>query len=614
MAIIDSKIAEEAQRQAREYAQRNDTAGASQDWQVPPPAYEEASTATSSTSQPLASSTDVAQGSEEQPSRSRQRGGDAESMSSDETLPLLTRRQEMRLRKKLHRRSKLKKVLRFIIMTLCMAAIILLVLKFFGSVGDDNKLPSPVDSDGEPIESPNWSSPIKTDPDFWPDPHTPLYTSMSYFSFDAFKSHFIHEYSQGIINSGQVNIANADPVPDEDWKKYNEGVFHDRIFVRIEARYTEVALRDSIRVNKMRMNQDKEGLGIYGGKPRNSSIRPYVSFHVFVYLPSERQRTENGLATDGSSYISELDLDLDNFRIGIEGMQNGSPRGTGYITFGDVKTRQANGPLTLVQGLRANKSIDIHLQNGPIIDLKGIPQKFSMLARQISINVVNGPIWLAKVIARDEISLKTTNGGINITDIAVAKSIKVKHATGVTEGLFRANKLDVSTTASDADVRIDLTGNLFSGIPELEDEHNRGLVCQQREVNVEIQSGDVIVSYQNQDPLVQLQSTITVKSGTIEVNHDRSFEGTFTASNKVGTVEISDPSSVLRDGLRPDIAPVTQKPGDKILSIVKTRTGITGKSFEGRTWWPIHSWYDKSKYCRSSSVAGTGVGRLAMHF
>jgi hypothetical protein len=140
MAIIDSKIAEEAQRQAREYAQRNDTA-ASQDWQQPPPAYEEATVATASSSSQAAQSSVCALSTEEQQQQSplsRPRYRDPnESISSDESMPLLTRRQEQRLRKKLKFKSRVKKGLRYIIATLLLACIALLFLDLTGLLDPD---------------------------------------------------------------------------------------------------------------------------------------------------------------------------------------------------------------------------------------------------------------------------------------------------------------------------------------------------------------------------------------------------------------------------------------------------------------------------------------------
>lgn len=421
-------------------------------------------------------------------------------------------------------------------------------------------------------------------------------------------------------------MVNADSFPDEEWKTWNRGVFHDRIHVQVEARYTSVALRDAIRLNKMQMSPGKEGVGIYGAKPEHTSPHSYISYHIFVNLPSERQRTLAGLDKDGSSYISELEVNVDNMRIGIEGMQNPDRQGTGFITFGTLKTVQSNGGMTIVHGLRANDTIDFHLQNGPVVDLRGWSDGFTLLSPRVSINVVNGPIWLSRIIAKDDLVLKTINGGINITGIAIAKTIKVHHSTGSSGGFYRAEKLDLTTVASDTAITVDLTRDLYSGMPGWDEEEGAAgsrLSCQQRSVNIEADTGDAVITYTNHDPLVQLHSLISVKTGSIQVHHDRSYEGSFDASTTLGTIEVNDAHSQAKydgsplyswDGSSPPHHTDLAHYAGKLLIITKAKQSPAGKVIEGRTWYPDHSWNDKSKFCPSISHASTKTGRLGMYF
>jgi hypothetical protein len=482
-------------------------------------------------------------------------------------------------------------------------------------------LPPPEESDGVPIDNPIWSPSKELDPGSWYDPHTPLYSSFTNFTFDAFKALFVHEFSNDAINSGQCNIVNADAMPEDEWRRWNRGVFHDRIHVQIEARYTNTALRDAIRVSKMQMNADKEGVGIYGGKPEHYAPHSYISFHIFVYLPSERQRTPAGIDKDGSSYISQLEVNVDNMRIGIEGMQDPDMQGTGHITFGTLKTVQSNGGITIVHGIRANNTIDFHLQNGPVVDLRGGDDLYSLLSPRINIVVINGPIWLHRIIARDDVSLKTSNGGINITGIAIAKAIKIHHSTGFSGGVYRAQEFDVTTANSDTILTVDLTRDLYRGFPGWEDEEEESnrLSCQQRSVRVEVDTGDALIDYINHDPLVQLHSLVSVKTGAIRIKHDRAYEGSFEASNTLGSIEVKDVHSQATEdhslySWEDNTADTVQNAAGKVLIITKAKQSPAGKLIEGRTWYPDHSWNDRSKFCPSYSHASTKTGRLGMYF
>jgi hypothetical protein len=131
--IVDRKLDEEAERQAREYAQRNDTSAL--DWQHPPPAYEEApSGSSSSNTRPPPSHpsqvTEQAEGSQ-QGLRVPERASDE--VLDDESIPLLPGRRVNG--KRLKARIRIKKVLFMVAVLLVNALVVLLILKLTGSSG-----------------------------------------------------------------------------------------------------------------------------------------------------------------------------------------------------------------------------------------------------------------------------------------------------------------------------------------------------------------------------------------------------------------------------------------------------------------------------------------------
>lgn len=131
MAIIDSKLAAEESRRAREYAERNDTPTAvhSQDWQQPPPAYEEAS----GSSQRAPQNRNGAQGVV-----NHAVGEMEDSEQSEESTPLLSRHRRQNLKKRLRVRHKIKKGLLFISISLLLACIALLLLDIVGLLDSDD--------------------------------------------------------------------------------------------------------------------------------------------------------------------------------------------------------------------------------------------------------------------------------------------------------------------------------------------------------------------------------------------------------------------------------------------------------------------------------------------
>lgn len=159
MAIIDRKLDDDAARAAMEYAARNDTA-VNQDWQQPPPAYEELRGSTSGGSHHPHS---VHHGRNERDGRREGEFGSGEEgrarrgeegrartsssqdhsvqdteVESDENTPLLSRRQRLFLHKKREARRKIKRGIRFTAASLLLACVALMLLKAAGLLEKDD--------------------------------------------------------------------------------------------------------------------------------------------------------------------------------------------------------------------------------------------------------------------------------------------------------------------------------------------------------------------------------------------------------------------------------------------------------------------------------------------
>lgn len=474
------------------------------------------------------------------------------------------------------------------------------------------------------------------DPDLWPSRDTPLYSSKTNFSFDAFNSLFLRERDNGGIKSGLVVVASAGDVNDEDWKRMNRGTFFDQIYVEVEARYSEVALLKGTRVSKMRMDKDKEGVGIYGSTPTHSSNNWFLFFHVIIFLPMQRQRTEQGMLGDGTSFISDLDIDVDNMRLTFEALQ-GYPNTQDKIAFGNLKTSQMNSVLDIVYGLKATGTVAIHLQNGSVRDIASPLNTFTIVSPHIHIEVINGHIWLNKLIAKKDMTLKTTNGGINITGIAISERIQVKHSSGLTGGTYRAGDVEIISRQGGAHVDIDLGPNVIDGEVDwyLESDSQpttnvHALArCQRRNVQVFSDIGEVNVHYRNHNLQTRLNSRLESGTGSVIVHHNHDYEGTLRASTKLGSIEIHGPhGEIIGTGFvdneeRKDFDAKKQMEADttnaghaaKYFVLTTDKRGpLAAKLVEGRTWFSDHRWENQEEFCVSKSIAAAALGRVEMYF
>lgn len=472
----------------------------------------------------------------------------------------------------------------------------------------------PPEADGTPIEDPVWSTPVKTKPELWPSPYTPLLSSHTNFSFSAFNSFFVRARGSGSSYSGQVTIGSAIDFQDDEWRKRNGGVFLDRVFVTVEARFTEIALREGIMVAKMGMNKRKQGLGIYGSTKYQGTRETFISYHVEIYLPAGRHRSVDGLAQDNSSFISELDISLDNMRLSLEEPTDG---GNQLTTIGRLETFQLNGGMDIVNGWRANESVSLALQNGHVRDIlfSSVP---SLMAPKISISVVNGPIWLSKIMAKEEIILKTINGGINVTDVAMARSIKVKHDNGITGGNYRAEELEVSSKAGNIYISVDLSKVIFKGDSPWGDLRNAtGDACRKRIVSVHNDAGEIKVYFTNQDEAVLLNSSIVSTTSAVVVNHNTWFEGGFEAENKLGLIELHKPRDLAQStdmSLYEQSIEAMERRRKAFVVTTKDRGPLGNERIVGKTWWSDHDWEDSSTFCRSQSYVRSDVGSVYLDF
>ncbi|UZJ57301.1 hypothetical protein CBS101457_006621 [Exobasidium rhododendri] len=661
MAIIDSKVDEDAQRQAREYAARNDTAGAL-DWQQPPPAYEEASSSFSSSSATAATPATVSSSSrpsqspsnrtevgihpQERPSRSSRRTSQREMLrtdsdASDESLPLLTTRQRQRIKRKLRFTKMFCRHIRSLGIILIFLLVILFVLRKFGLLKRDDKMPETPRSDGSVIGSPDWSTPTLRKPDLWPKPYVPLYSSEASFTFSAFDEFFLHATGGDSRYSGRVAIVNIAALTEEELIKRAGGDMIDEVFVKIEAQFTEISLRDSLRINKMQMNAHKKGVGIYGSSARHlPKDDSFMAINVEILVPHGRKRSSAGLAKDNSSFLPELGFILDNMRLSVEGMHNPafSKDQFDHVTVGRMKSVQLNGGADFVSGFVANESFSISTQNGQVRDILRTPVA-TIISPSIAISIVNGPIWLNKLIARDSISLKTINGGINITDVAIAKSIKVKHDDGILGGTYRTKDLELSSERGGIVVDVDLRSDLFEGedIFLLQQEElprsagrDNGVRCRDVRAVIRNEVGEIFVNYRNQEKGVKLNSSIITTLGSIVIKHDSGFEGTFDARSDLGLINIQKPRltfptrpmglhsfvSSQEDGITPSQITARERKQKVKQFVVQTkdRGPYGNKETVGRTWWSDHAWEDRTNFCKSTSSIKSGLGSLFLEF
>jgi hypothetical protein len=654
MAIIDAKRLEadreaeqRARQQAEEYANRHDSA-----WQQPPPAYEEAagSSAGASSRQTLTES--VMSGSETAPTilendgvediegqssgrangerrarserSSRQDGNtDGNQSDSDESMPLLSNSQRRILKKRMRFKTKFRRILRMLGKMLVFTGLVLFVLWLFGLLGarsiSTSPRPDPDHQDGDVIQDPDWSPPVKAPGETWPSPNTPILQSSTWFSFSTEHAvHFFH--AKGSSYSGIVRYAIADEVEEEDWKQLHNGHLKDRIAVHVVAQFTHVELRDSVRVNKMRIEEiDAEGVGIYGGQLPNTDYS-FVRFRVTVYLPAANRRSATGLGYDKTSWIPQLEAVTDNIRIAYETtLDLSEPDDYHGVSFGHVRFLNSNGGISLASTVMANHSISMKVINGYLRDIMfRRPRPFTVVAPAVNLAVINGPLMVSGVVGIDDVNLRTGSGGLNISTIATAKRVSASTVEGLLGGYY-AGQDSVQIHAKSSDILVDVnvakdiheTMVAKSGLlklmgpeaPRLGRLANR---WHHKHVDVHNDVGPIFVRYIDQSSDTKLNSTVKSATGSIDVVHSPNFQGDFEIRTTVGTISIPQPND--SDYLR------------RVFAVDRDERWRLGeKLVRGRTWSSRYDWKQggdsqNAAFPISSSTIDGSVGAIKLGF
>lgn len=657
MAIINAKrieAEEEAERNSRrdaeEYAARHDTA-----WQQPPPAYEEAAIGESSTSTSARGEQSHTQNDEinaterenlqeEELFRQRNREQhrerrrerlrhqsirfrdddverDGEEESDAESMPLLTRRQKILLKKKLRFNAKYRRSCRFMAALLLIAIVTLL---FFDLFTNDNKGKSePWKSDGRPVEGPHWSTIVEAPRDEWITPNLQQYTCNTSFSLPANAS-LAFVRAHGVAFTGLLRTGSADELTEKAWNVIHGGPGLDRIAVVVQARFTHSKLLDLVTLNKVIDDKDPKSiaegvsLNAYGIPTRGNE---FLAFTINVLLPDPTFRSKEGLARDGTSFIPALDLYADNLRIVFEGFAQPYRDGTiPGVTFGRITANARIAGMSIGMKLLANESVSMRVETGQIRDIfftEVLP--FIIVAPRVDLLTLNGPIWISGVVAIEEVKLHTISGGLNVSHIAVAKKVICTTRDGVLGGRYSAlDSISASTTT--ADVRVDVVAHKDtykdylrkSGLLAIIDPHkaekiikelSESLPWRKLEVEAFTQTGTSLVNYIDQDPETQLYSNVTSITGYVDVTHSHAFEGSFEVETMIGSVTVQEPDY--------------GKPYKRKAFVVDLGDGEgkIGKYIKGRVYFFKHGWDavgpDRSYgYPRSHSRMYSNIGRI----
>lgn len=660
MAIINAKrieAEEEAERNSRrdveEYAARHDTA-----WQQPPPAYEETAAGESSTStsarpgnsnrrndeinvtereriqeEELFRQQNRDQHRERRRERRRNQSTrfreddverDAEEEESDaESMPLLTRRQKILLKKKLRFNSKYRRSCRFMAALLLIAIVILLFFDLFTNNGNGKGKIEPWPTDGTPVEGPHWTPIVEAPRDEWISPNIQQYTCNTSFSLPANASlSFVRAH--GIAFTGLLRTGSADEITEKEWNVIHGGPGLDRIAVVVQARFTHSKLLDLVTLN--RVIDDKDPKNIAEGVSLNAYGIPirgneFLSFTINVLLPDPTFRSKDGLARDGTSFIPGLDLFADNLRIVFEGFAQPYRDGTiPGVTFGRILANARIAGISLGMKLLANESVSMRVETGQIRDIyftEVLP--FTIAAPRVDLLTLNGPIWISGVVAIEEIKLHTISGGLNVSQIAVAKKVLCTTRDGVLGGRYSAlDSFSASTTT--ADVRVDVVAHRDtykkyihkSGLLSIIDPDKADNIMKElteklswRKLKVEAytQMGTSLVNYIDQDSETQLYSNVTSITGLVDVTHSRAFEGSFEVETMIGTITVQEP-----DYGKPEKSKA-------FFVDLGGGEGKVGKYIKGRVWFFSHGWDDVGPdrnygHPLSHSIMYSNIGRI----
>ncbi|PWN33756.1 uncharacterized protein FA14DRAFT_161446 [Meira miltonrushii] len=642
MAIIDNKrleADEEAERNARieaeEYASRNDRA-----WHQPPPAYEEAAggpSGSSSVAQQRSTPNYQSTSTDESPipdqpdnpataQQSQPRSNDEE--SDDESMPLLTRRQKIKLKQKLRGRTRYRRFWHFLFAFLLGAFVLSLVMNLLGKSADTKKdMPEPWWDDGKPVRDPEWS-PVKDTPqESWPSPNIPQYTSRALFSIAANES-LAFVRAHGSSYNGVIITLPASSIDKEEWQEFDIRPMIDRIGVLVEAKFSHRSLLNKVRINTMideRDGERKEGVSV-NGENKHLSPDENLTLNFYVFLPDSTYRTApQGLARDGTSWIRNLELMSDNTRVAVEGYDglNDDVPGTMGWTFGKLAVYARTGGITIGMAIRANESISMHIDTGQIRDIYfREPTLVALAAPKVDVTTANGPIWISGAVGIDHLNLKSVTGGLNISHIAVAEKVSCSSSVGVLGGRWSAYRSISAHTTADLQIDVDANKDTYfdyvksSGLLQiLNPEKTAGILAMSSnesswrplKVDAFTQTGRIVLDYRDQDKKTLLMSNATTVTGSIMVRHSSGFEGRYDIRTTVGSIKINQPNAG---------KPESGKHFTVDLDVDK---GKIGRLMKGRSWFKNHDWKDggtdgSSLFPISHSVMTTEVGSIRADF
>lgn len=641
MAIINAKrleADEEAERNARmeaeEYAARNDRS-----WQQPPPAYEEAANATASSSSSAAqqgrnSNVEIITSNEsytaqqvgnsvmEQRSPTRQNAEE----SDDESMPLLTRRQKILLKKRLRNKEKYRRFCRFLFAFLLSTSVLFLILNLFINKNGKGEMPEPWWDDGQPIQGPDWSPVRDTPQESWPLPNIPQYTSNTAFSVAANES-LAFVRAHGSTYRGVIITLPATSLAKDEWENFRDGPMLDRIGIVVEAKFSDRDLLNKVRIDKMsdkRGGEIREGISINGGNQPYSRDESLI-LNVYVFLPDSIFRTSpQGLARDGTSWIRNLELSSDNLRIAVEGYDGRNddmPEAMGW-TFGKLAVNAKTGGITIGMTVRANESISLQIDTGQIRDIYfREPTLITLAAPKVDVTTANGPIWISGAVGIDHLNLRSITGGLNISHIAVAEKVSCSSSVGVLGGRWSAYQSITARTTGDLWIDVNAGRETYmnylktSGLLAiLNSEKTAKILARSNKeiwrtlkVDAFTKTGEIIINYKDQDPKTLLLSNVTTDTGSITVTHSRGFEGEYDIRTKVGSILINQP-----DAEKPE--------WEKQFTIdFDIGDGRIGRLIKGRSWLKSHNWQDggskgSSLFPISRSTIMTKVGKIRANF
>lgn len=272
------------------------------------------------------------------------------------------------------------------------------------------------------------------------------------------------------------------------------------------------------------------------------------------------------------------------------------------IFFGTFESHSLDNGFEFASPFKANGSVAVKSQNGPIRDIFQESRLPSIEAPNISFETGSGPIWIRKIYAEDLLTISTGAGGINVTDEARARVIEVRNkARGYVGGTYRAEHLTLASQLGDIVATAWLTkqdDNYTIALPG--DKSIKKSWSHERTVSVrnEASTSSTILRYPGQDRGISVRSTVETNVGRTIVEHASNFEGPWSAETEAGQLTIRGPNAG-DERSRED----TKAEMVKHFIMYKQAHGPLAHFARGRTW--FDDW-ESSKNAGSSRVRCKG--------